>query len=328
MVSPGKLTALTALADGSTPEYEPTIDTDTGAVSYPEAARLLHEEDPTAFEALESLARRDILGKTFEEKVYVCPGCGAEGMQYTSACPGCGSAYTIETELFEHLECGHIAPRTEFEASTGGFVCPGCEATLEESDENVERGMRHVCQDCDSYFEQPEHGLRCRECTDIYVPSEGIERVLCRYDLTDTGERWVETQLAARESMVEMLTERGFDATANTTVQGSSGTEHPVHVYAEDELLDSRIVAAVHERPDQADAARLRDIAADLDARPVMITTLGSVATPVASLAERDDLRILSAGTDGNLERDYEVTDDPRTTQSLVQRIASAVKQP
>lgn len=328
MVSPGKLTALTALADGSAPEYEPTIDPDTGAVSYPEVARQLHDDDPTAFEALESLAHRDILGKTFEEKVYVCPGCGAEGMQYTTACPGCGSAYTIETELFEHLDCGHIAPRVEFEAGPDEFVCPGCEATIDESDENIERGVRHVCQDCDSYFEQPEHGLRCRECTDIYVPSEGRERVLCRYSLTDSGQRWVETQLSARESVVELLTDRGFDASANTMVQGDSGTEHPVHVYGEDELLDSRIVAAIHERPDREDAAELRDVAADLDARPMMVTTLGSVATSVASLAERDDLRILSAQTDGTLERDYEVTDDPRTTQSLVQRIASAVKQP
>jgi len=328
MVSPGKLTDLTALTDGSAPEYEPTIDPDTGAVSYPEVARQLHDDDPTAFEALESLARRDILGKTFEEKVYVCPGCGAEGMQYTSACPGCGSAYTIETELFEHLDCGHIAPRVEFEAGPDEFVCPGCEATVDDSSENIEHGMRHVCQECDSYFEQPEHGLRCRECTDIYVPSEGKERVLCRYSLTDSGQRWVETQLSARESVVELLTDRGFDASANTTVQGDSGTDHPVHVYGEDELLDSRIVVAIHERPNREDAAELRDVAADLDARPMMVTTLGSVATSVASLAERDDLRILSAQTDGTLERDYEVTDDPRTTQSLVQRIASAVKQP
>ena len=328
MVSPGKLTALTALADGSTPEYEPTIDPDTGTVSYPEVARQLDDEDPTAFEALESLARRDILGKTFEEKVYVCPGCGAEGMQYTTACPGCGSGYTIETELFEHLECGHIAPRVEFEAGPDEFVCPGCEATVDDSGENIEHGVRHVCQECDSYFEQPEHGLRCRECTDIYVPSEGKERVLCRYSLTDSGQRWVETQLSARESVVELLTDRGFDASANTTVQGDSGTDHPVHVYGEDELLDSRIVVAIHERPDREDAAELRDVAADLDARPMMVTTLGSVATSVASLADRDDLRILSAQTDGTLEHDYEVTDDPRTTQSLVQRIASAVKQP
>lgn len=327
MVSPGKLTVLTALADGSVPEYEPTIDPDTGAVSYPEVTRQLHDGDPTAHETLESLSRREILSKTFEEKVYVCPGCSTEGMQYTTACPGCGSAYTIETELFEHMDCGHIAPRAEFETGPEEFVCPGCEATL-DSLENVERGLRHVCQECDSYFETPEHGLRCRGCADIYVPSETVERVLCRYELTDSGRRWVETQISARESIVETLEERGFDASANTTVTGESGTDHPVHVYAEDVLLDSRIVAAIHERPEGDDAAALSEAATDLDARPIMVTTLGTVGESVARLAERNDMRILSAHTDGSLERDYEVTDDPRTTQSLVQRIASAVKQP
>ena len=327
MVSPGTLTVLTALSEGETAEYEPSIDPDTGEVSYPTAERRLNEGDPPAFETLESLARREVLEKTFEEKVYICPGCGTEGMAYTTACPGCGSAHTVETELFEHLDCGHIAPRDRFEVASDEFVCPSCEARL-DSFEDVERGQRHVCQDCDSYFESPEHGLRCRECVDIYAPSDATERVLCRYNLTRDGKQWVEAQLAARESMVETLTERGFEASANTTARGDSGTEHPVHVYAEDDLLDSRVVAAVHERPDATDATNLRDVATDTDARPVMITTLGSVDEEVVALAERANMRILSADADGSLRNDYEVTDEPRTTQSLVQRIASAVKQP
>lgn len=326
MVSPGTLSALTALADGTTAEYEPSIDTETGAVSYPTAETHLNEGDPTAFETLESLARRGVLDKTFEEKVYICPGCGAEGMQYTTACQGCGSAHTVETELFEHMECGHIAPREEFAVAPEEFVCPGCGSEL-DSLEGIERGVRHVCQDCESYFETPEHGLRCRDCEDIYVPGDAVERVLCRYDLTGDGERWVEAQLAARESMVEMLEERGFETDANTTVR-TDGTEHTVHVYAEDVLLDSRIVAAVHERPDSEAATRLREVAADVDARPFLITTLGSVDEGVEAIADRAEMRILSAEADGTLRNDYQVTDSPRPSQSLVQRIASAVKQP
>jgi predicted amidophosphoribosyltransferase len=326
MVSPGTLTALTALADGTTAEYEPSIDTDTGEVSYPAAETHLNEGDPTAYEVLESLARREVLDKTFEEKVYVCPGCGTEGMRYTTACQGCGSAYTVETELFEHMTCGHIAPREQFEVGPEEFVCPECETHL-DSLEDVERGMRHVCQDCGSYFESPEHGLRCRECADIYAPTDAIERVLCRYDLTGNGEQWVEAQLAARESVVEMLEDRGFAAQANTTVR-AGGTEHPVHVYGEDELLDSRIVAAIHERPDRETATHLREVAADVDARPFLVTTLGSVDESVAALADRDEMRILSADADGSLRNDYQVTDSQRTSQSLVQRLASAVRQP
>ncbi len=326
MVSPGTLTVLTALADESVTEYEPSIDTDTGEVSYPEAETHLHESDPAAFETLESLARREVLDKTFQEKVYICPGCGTEGMQYTTACQSCGSAHTVETELFEHVVCGHIAPRDQFEVGSEEFVCPECNQQL-DSLEDVERGMRHVCQDCESYFESPEHGLRCRECEDIYVPGDAIERVLCRYALTGEGERWVESQLAARESMVETLEARGFDASADTTIR-VEGAEHPVHVYAEDELLDSRIVAAVHERPTGEDATHLRDVATDVDARAILVTTLGSVGEEVVAVAEGADMRILSAETDGSLQNDYQVTDSPRPSQSLVQRIASAVKQP
>lgn len=325
MVSSRKLTALTALTDGSTTAYEPSIAPDTGEVSYPEAAQHLHKGNDTAFETLESLARRDILGKTFEEKTYICPDCGTEEIQYTTACPGCGSAYAIETELFEHLECGHIAPRIEFETGHDEFVCPDCEAAL-DSFENVERRERYVCQDCESYFETPEHGLRCRECADIYVPDETIERVLCRYTLTDAGQQWVETQLVARESLVEMLTERGFDTRVNTTIQGESGTEHSVHVFATDTLLDSRVVAAVHEHPNIDDATALREVATDVNARPILVTTLGTVSEQPATLADRDDIHILHARAGGSLTHDYEVTADRRPNESVVQRIASTVK--
>jgi hypothetical protein len=326
MVSPGTLTALSALADGSQAEYEPTIDTETGTVSYPDAAARLDAGDPAAFETLEALARRGILGKTFEEKVYLCPGCGGEGMAYTTACPGCGSAHTVETELFEHMACGHIAPREAFEVGPEEFVCPECEAQF-DSLEGVERGLRHVCQDCGSYSEQPEHGLRCRDCGDIYAPGDATERVLCRYALTDEGSRWVEAQLAARESMVETLEERGFDARVNATVSTDRG-EQPVHVYGEDDLLDSRVVAAVHERPEREAAAQLRDIAAAADARPYLVTTLGTVEKDVVAIAEEADMRILSADRDGSLSNDYQVAEGRRTSPSLVQRIASAVKQP
>lgn len=326
MVSPGTLTALTALADGSTAEYEPSIDTETGDVSYPAAERHLNDGDPGAYEVLESLAQREILEKAFVEKVYVCPSCDTEGMQYTTACGGCGSAYTIETELFEHLSCGHIAPREKFEVGPEEYVCPSCEAQLETLDE-VERGTRYVCQDCGSYFESPEHGLRCRECGEVYAPGDAIERVLCRYSLSEGGHQWVDAQVAARESVVEMLEERGFEAEADTTVRTDAG-EQPVHVYAEDILLDSRIVAAIHERPTEADALHLKEIASAVDARPFLITTLGSVGSGVERVAESADMRILSAETDGGLRNDYQVSENPRPSQSLMQRIASAVRQP
>lgn len=238
MVSPGKLNTLTALMDGSITAYEPSIDPESSEIGYPDAAQYLHESDGRAFEMLESLARRGILGKTFEEKTYICPDCRAEGIQYTTVCPDCGSAYAIETELFEHSTCSYIAPRGEFETYPDEFICPDCEEAF-DSFENVEREERYVCQDCESYFETPEHGLRCRGCADIYVPDETIERVLCRYTLTDAGQQWVETQLAARESLAEMLTERGFNTDVSTVIQGKSGTKYPVQVFATDTLLDT-----------------------------------------------------------------------------------------
>ncbi len=325
MVSPGKLTTLTALADGSPAEYEPSIASDTGEIRYPRAAQYLHENDSMAFEVLGSLARRGILNKIFEKKVYICPDCGKEEMQYTTTCSGCGSQYILQMEVFEHQDCGHVAPRTRFEIRPEEFVCPDCEASL-DSFENVERKARYVCQDCGSYFETPEHGLQCQVCLDIHIPNETIEQVLYRYNLTDSGQQWIEAQLAARQSLVETLTERGFDTNVNTTVQSESGTNYPVHVFATDTLLDNRVVAAIHEHPDIDDATTLREVAADVEAQPILVTTLGSVGEQPAALADRGDIHILHAQSGEGLNHDYEVTDDPRPPESLVQQIASAIR--
>jgi hypothetical protein len=123
-----------------------------------------------------------------------------------------------------------------------------------------------------------------------------------------------------------MLTERGFNTDVSTVIQGESGTKYPVQVFATDTLLDNRVVAAVHEHPDANDATALDEVAADVEARPILVTTLGTVGEQPAALADRGDIHILHARTEGGLTPDYEVTADRRTHESLVQRIAFAIK--
>jgi DNA-directed RNA polymerase subunit RPC12/RpoP len=325
MVSPGTLSLLTALDDGSPAELEPTVDPDTGTVGYPDAERLLNATDDPPFELLESLAERGVLEKSFEEKVYICPDCDAEGLQYTTACPDCGSAYTVETDLFEHLDCGCVEPRTTFEAGDG-YVCPNCEEHL-DSLARIEQGRLHTCQDCGEWAESPAHRLACRACGELHAPLEAIERALCRYALTDTGGQWLRTQLTARDALVAALDDRDLSVSVDRALTDDAGTAHHVHVYGEDPLFDNQTVGAIHERPTVENVATLREAADAAGARAVLVTTTGSVGERAAAVAESADITVLRADSAGDLHREYEVTEDPRSGMGIVQRITSAVSQ-
>lgn len=328
MVSPGTLRLLTSMAEGGIDECVPQIDEDSGVVSYPAAADELDPSDDRPVEVLESFARREVLAREFENKVYRCPDCSAEGMTYTTACPACESPHTVETELLEHTDCGRVEPRAAFETEGeyGEYVCPSCEKALPSFDINTNSSRQYVCRACGERAENPAHRLRCRACSRVTEPRRAIERVCCRYSLDEAGETWVETQLRARGAIVDALREKGFSVVTDTTVTGPAGDERPVHVLAEDDFLGDRVVAAVCEWPDTDDVSRLRTAARGADARAVLVTTSGSIGTDAAALAADSEVAVMRPREDGTLERDYEAGNEPSDRTTFLQRLTSAVR--
>jgi Zn finger protein HypA/HybF involved in hydrogenase expression len=325
MASPGIVRLMTDLWEESLDGIYPTVDIETGKVTYPEADARLDERDGSAFEVLEMLAEQDRLHREFQEKQYICPYCDTKGMQYTSACPSCGSPETIRTERYRHTECDHEGIQDQF-VGDDGVTCPECEMGL-TSLEQLESDAANFCQNCDLIFETAEHRLRCRDCHLVTQPTRATERILYQYYLTDQGEKWVEEQLTARQLVVETFKNRTLRTEIDTTVTTSSGEEVPVHVYAQDELLDDQIIAAVHERPYESDIAHLLTVALDVDAHALLVTTSGTVVgEDIDQLVTDDRLTILEMTKDGALQRDYEIVSDPTARNSFVGRITNIFK--
>lgn len=323
---------LAELSDGTVDAYEPTIDHESETVRYRSAERILHDRDGPAEEVLQELAQWGLLTETFQEKVYLCPACGSDDLRYTTACRSCGSLHVVQTEVVYHTECQHAAPRAEF-ASEGDldvYVCPGCDEAVDVSTESggvleeVEVARRHVCHDCDEWYEAPGSRLQCPRCPPV-VPSEAIERVLYRYALDPTGEAWLDRQLSARRALVEALAGRGFETRVDTTVGDGADGEIPVHVYAEDALLDRRVVAGMTEQPGVEDVESIREAATAADARAMLLTTTGTVTEGAAAAARTADVDLLSRRSDDGLERHFETTEGSEDTRTLLQRLTSAV---
>lgn len=317
MVSPGKLRALTELQSGDHDAFEPEVD-ETGDVTYPAVEGRLDERDGKPVDFLEMMAERGVLSSEFEHKVYVCPSCSAEGMQYSTACPNCGSVHATREPRSVHAACGEpLGVDRDDEADDPGdgneteepeeaSYCPTCEEEVGPDDREQDRPYR--CRDCDSRFDSPTHRLWCRDCLRTYPPTDAREHPLYRYPLTAFGARWVTEQLEGRRSLAETFEARGYETSVDASVSTASGDELPVHVYAEDELLDDRIVADVHESPLADDVDRLDEAAREVDARAILLLTNGSVGERAAALVEKHDLTVVSAA-DGSLSREYGVDD-------------------
>lgn len=323
MVSPGSLRLVAALDDGTPEAYEPVVD-DEGAVSYPEATRALDPADGVPRDVLESLAEREVLSRSFEGKVYCCPECGREGMRYTTACPECASAHLVQRPVVRCPDCDHVAPATAFERGGEAVSCPACDATT--TADEADSTEQYVCQACGERAESAVHALRCRDDGFLCHPTDAIEHVLYRYSLEASGQQWLDAQLAARRAVADTFSDRGHDVEVDTKVTGASGTDHHLHVYASDDLLGERLVADVHELPTVGDVAHLQEASTDLDARPLLVSTLGTVSEAVADRAARDDVTVLTVDEEGEIDRDYDVTDTPDEDRSFLTRLTTALR--
>lgn len=323
MVSPGELRLVAELTEGNG-EFTPEIE-DDGTVSYPAAERILDEHDDDPIAILERFAARGVLANEFVSKVYICPECETEGMQYTTACPNCESAHAVETVVFEHAACGYVGPKDRFGADSQ-YACPDCGMAVQPEDLDAEQ--RYACRDCGEVFETPDHRLWCRDCLYMFPPGETVERALYRYGLGEGGADWIERHRAAREAITNTLEERRFDTRVDTTVGDSSGTERSVHVLAEDDLLGERRVVAIEETPAIERVEAFRDLADAVGAHPIVITTAGTVGEEVAQRAQTDDITVLAAQPDGTLESDYEVTEGAPERGGFFERLTTAVDVP
>lgn len=320
MVAPDSLRTLCTLDDEDA--FEPSVG-ETGEIQYPTVDEHLGERDREAF--LETMTDRGVLASTFEHKVYICPHCATEGMQYSTGCPDCGSVHAITEDVAIHEPCGSRLGAidsvdsgdedadpgvddgsTDDSDSESIDSCPGCEDPVSAA--SIERDRQYHCHDCEAWFDEPVHRLWCRSCSRVYPPADVREEPLVRYPVTGFGRRWIDEQVQRRELLAEAFETRGYETTIDTTVETDAGETIPVHVYAVDELLDARIVAGVHDSPTASDVTRLATAARTADARAVLLLTDGAVGERISELCAAESVTVVSAA-DGLLSREYETTD-------------------
>ncbi|RQG92915.1 hypothetical protein EA462_01450 [Natrarchaeobius halalkaliphilus] len=326
---------MSRLQDGTHDAFDPVID-ETGDVSYPPVEHHLDQRDGKAIDFLRAMADRGVLSSEFEYKVYVCPDCSAEGMQYTTGCPHCESVHATREAAVVHPVCGETLgtdPRADADNTVEGqdeeradgqesLYCQNCDEELPPED--LKRDHQYRCHGCNAGFDSPTHRLWCWDCRHTCPPTDAREQPLYRYRLTATGDRWVVEQVDGRRSLAETFEARGYETAVDTTVPTSSGDERSVHVYAEDDLLDDRIVAGVHDSPTPADVEHLVEAARETDARPVILSTDGAADERAAELLDAESVTVVRA-TGGELSRVHGISERSRGDNRVLEWLGSFV---
>lgn len=324
MSSPGELRLLSKLIEGSIERFEPTV-TDKGRVEYREVQGLLTRRDGTSREALNTLAERGLLTQDYTTKTYVCPSCQTDGMQYITACPSCGATNTIRTTFFEHESCGYMDESKAFEIEDDAdiYYCPNCEDEVDAS--VIAITQKHLCKGCSEPFESPNHRLWCLDCLHLCSPRKATEQTLYQYELTEEGENWYEVQTSARTLLADELTTRGFDVHVDTNVQAGENESYPVHVLAEDDLLNQRIVADIHSTVDSDKLNYISTAARAVQTQPLLLAIDDRLSDDMLQIANKQGVVMLWIDRDGSIRRYESLSDDHRSGANIIDRLSSAV---
>ena len=291
----GRLSLLNQLAAGSTEWLEPAFDSTTGTVRYPGVEGGGADEGlPTA---LEALAARGVVDEEFDGRVVACPDCGSDGLDVRPSCPNCESRNTTAVAVVEHVVCGCVRPRAEFEAD-GEFVCPKCESGIESLDEGCERmGTMQCCRDCGERSDALTHRLDCATCGSC-TPEEANDVRLYRYRFDDDRRDWLDTLLGVREGLTDALEARGYEVRRDVAVDGDAGQRY-VDCYASDTTFGVEIVAAVHDAVDVQAIEELRAVADATGARPVIATPATGRNGAAVALAEAKGIAVMAVDESG-----------------------------
>jgi hypothetical protein len=200
--------------------------------TYPAVEQTLKVKGKEALAIMESLAAKDIVNKSFFDRLLRCPRCQSINLRPSSHCPKCSSGHIIRGRILEHFACKYVGVEDEFTAK-GRYVCPRCKMELRTLGADYQsQGVLYKCRDCSEIFNVPLIKWRCLKCSSLATEDEVGEVVIYSYSFDESKRNWLEFELQPKVRFVELLRQHGYKVTENARVQGRSGAEHRIDILA------------------------------------------------------------------------------------------------
>ena len=211
------------------PQYDFT--TELGYV-YPAIEQATNLKGKDAIDLMESLSAKNVVKKSFFDRLIRCPRCHSVNLRPSTHCPKCGSGNVARGRILEHFACKYVGVEDEF-TEKGRYVCPRCKMELRTLGADYRsQGILYKCRDCSEIFMVPFLKWRCLKCSSLVSEDEIGEKVIYAYTFDEAKRNWLEFELQPKVRFVEFLKQHGYTVTENARVQGRSGAEHTVDILA------------------------------------------------------------------------------------------------
>jgi hypothetical protein len=281
-----------AMLEAKIVDIKPQLDftTEMGFV-YPIVEQSVNAKGEEAVAILESLTDKDILKRSFFDRLLRCPRCQSINVRPSTHCPKCGSGDIVRGRILEHSACGYVGVEDEF-AAKGKYICPRCKLELRTLGADYQsRGVLRKCHDCSEVFNVPLLKWRCLKCSSLANEDEIKEVNIYAYRLDETKRNWLEFELQPKVQFLEFLRRHGYEVTENARVTGRSGAEHSIDMLAtrDDGVVTHSVAIGVEIARDKIGLDRILDFDVKAfdsgihDKVLIIIPALGEEATKFAS---------------------------------------------
>jgi len=146
---------------------------------------------------LNGMVEKSLLAVEETGTAITCPQCNSFVYSMSLKCPDCGAESMRKGEALEHMTCGHIGFRSEFEQANKELACPKCRKTLKVIGvdyRNVENWYR--CSRS-HLFNAPKITFRCNACEREYSLDEAFLQPTYQYSLSGKGAEALRLSLLA-----------------------------------------------------------------------------------------------------------------------------------
>jgi len=327
-----------AMLESKIVDIKPRLDftTELGFI-YPVVEQAVKVKGKEAVAIVESLTDKDILQRSFFDRILRCSRCQSINLRPSTHCPKCSSGDIVRGRILEHSACGYVGVEDEF-AAKGKYICPRCKMELRTLGTDYQsRGVLRKCRDCGEIFSVPLIKWRCLKCSSLANEDEIDEVNIYAYSLDESKRNWLEFEIQPKVQFLEFLRRHGYEVTENARVQGRSGAEHSIDMLAtrDDGVVTHNVAIGVEIARDKIGLDRILDFDVKAfdsgihDKVLIIIPTLGEEAAKFASyhrikVLEPKDLEIMLTG---GPQRGPEIVKEPFEFKSKSQLIQYLKKQ-
>jgi len=196
-------------------------------------------------------------------------------------CTKCKERAMRKSTLVEHVPCGYIEANTKFNKE-GILTCPNCKKPILKPEELKSSGVWFECQKCGAKTGTPKVVFTCREGHE-FGTLDVLLATAYAYEVNESVTAQLVNALVLIPSIGEMLTSMGYTVSYPASVQGKSGTKHPLDIYAKSVEEDIAIQIAPDTKPVEPTAV-ISFFAKTYDIRPKLAIL---IAIPSASEAAK-----------------------------------------